>query len=226
VAASRLRILVAALALSLLITTGLSILASNQRQVAEHNLAHVEAQRLASAAQIELGHDPTSALLLAAEASARQPIQISYDTLRAALDVPARTQITLGGYHASAYRAAYSPRIVTPSDDATTIIWDATSGQKLMALAGHTDAVNSADYSPDGAHIVTASDDTTAIIWDATSGQQLMTLAGHTDAVNSAAYSPDGARIVTAFQRYHRDRLGCCQGTAAENPGRPYRHDQ
>ncbi|MEI7771516.1 MAG: hypothetical protein WCI67_16105, partial [Chloroflexales bacterium] len=67
-----------------------------------------------------------------------------------------------------------------------------------VTLGGHSSAVRSAAYSPDGRQIVTASADTTAIIWDAASGAKLTTLSGHRDAVWSAAYSPDGRQIVTA----------------------------
>jgi hypothetical protein len=67
-----------------------------------------------------------------------------------------------------------------------------------ITLRGHTDALLSAAYSPDGKTIVTASKDGTAKIWDAASGRELDTLRGHTDWVTSAAYSPDGKTIVTA----------------------------
>jgi hypothetical protein len=65
-------------------------------------------------------------------------------------------------------------------------------------LAGHTDVIFSAAFSPDGSRIVTASADRTARVWDAYTGAVLVTLSGHSDAVSAAAFSPDGARIVTA----------------------------
>jgi len=69
---------------------------------------------------------------------------------------------------------------------------------QIAVLAGHTDFIRSAGYSPDGSRIVTASLDHTARIWDARTGVQLIVLSGHGDRVNSAAYSPDGRQIVTA----------------------------
>ncbi len=68
----------------------------------------------------------------------------------------------------------------------------------LLTLKGHTGAVWSASFSPDGARIVTGSGDKTAKIWDAKTGAEVRTLKGHTHVVASASFSPDGSRVVTA----------------------------
>ena len=70
--------------------------------------------------------------------------------------------------------------------------------RQRLVLEGHTQAVMSAGFSPDGARIVTASSDRTARLWDAKTGAALAVLQGHTGSVNGAGFSPDGARIVTA----------------------------
>ena len=64
-------------------------------------------------------------------------------------------------------------------------------------FTGHTAAVISAAYSPDGKFIVTASADKTARVWEVATGREVRQLQGHTAVVNSAAYSPDGKFIVT-----------------------------
>ena len=69
---------------------------------------------------------------------------------------------------------------------------------RLVLPVGHTGAVLSTIYSPDGKRIATASADNTAKIWDSKSGVLLHTLEGHADWVRIANYSPDGKRIVTA----------------------------
>jgi WD40 repeat protein len=71
---------------------------------------------------------------------------------------------------------------------------------RLGRLHGHTGAVNSAVFSPDGTRLVTASADKTARIWDAKTGQVIATLQGHAGHVNSASFSPDGTRVVTASE--------------------------
>jgi WD40 repeat protein/serine/threonine protein kinase/DNA-binding XRE family transcriptional regulator len=108
--------------------------------------------------------------------------------------------------------AAY--RILSFSPDGTKLaaggshlakVWDAVSGQELLALSGHTDEVLAVAFSPDGTRIATASADGVAKIWDATAGRELLTLTGSIQAVNpgaskvsTLAFSPDGTRIATA----------------------------
>jgi WD40 repeat protein len=67
----------------------------------------------------------------------------------------------------------------------------------ILTLRGHSLAVCSACYSPDGSRVATASADNTAKIWDATTGVEILTLRGHSDTVFSASFSPDGSRVVT-----------------------------
>jgi WD40 repeat protein len=79
-------------------------------------------------------------------------------------------------------------------------LWDADTGQPIgQPLTGHTSAVFSVAFSPDGHRIVSGSSDNTVRLWDAETGQPIgQPLTGHTEAVNSVAFSPDGHRIVSA----------------------------
>ena len=78
-------------------------------------------------------------------------------------------------------------------------LWDAATGQPLGApLTGHTGAVDSVAFSPDGTRIASGSDDQTVRLWDAATGQPVGDpLTGHTGAVDSVAFSPDGTRIAS-----------------------------
>jgi hypothetical protein len=95
---------------------------------------------------------------------------------------------------------AFSPdgkRIVTGSHDHTAKVWDAETGQEVLALRGHKHWVNAVAFSPDGKRIVTGSEDKTVKVWDAQGGQELLTLKGHTSVVFCVAFSRDGKRLVT-----------------------------
>lgn len=55
----------------------------------------------------------------------------------------------------------------TAEDQAKVRVWDALSGARLAALAGHRGAVVSLAFSPDGKMLASGSNDTTILLWDA-----------------------------------------------------------
>ena len=71
----------------------------------------------------------------------------------------------------------------------------------LFTLYGHTGAVRSVAFSPDGTRIVIGSDDHAAKVWDALTGMPIVELKGNTAGILSVAFSPDGKRIVTGSKR-------------------------
>ena len=76
--------------------------------------------------------------------------------------------------------------------------WNAW-GERLV-LAGHTDTVRSAAFSPDGRHVVTSSSDRTARVWNAETGAEELIIQAQ-DSIGVAIYSPDGRTILTAGGR-------------------------
>src|SRR5262249_15624635 len=80
----------------------------------------------------------------------------------------------------------------------TTVLWDASTGQRIAELTGHTAAVTAIAFNPSSSLLATASKDHTVRLWDAGTGEPIGTLTGHTDRVNAVAFSPDGRVLVSA----------------------------
>jgi serine/threonine-protein kinase len=67
-----------------------------------------------------------------------------------------------------------------------------------LILRGHTAAVSSVAFSPDGSLLASASHDCTIQIRDAANGTLLRTICGHDHAVYALAFSPDGCQLASA----------------------------
>lgn len=91
-----------------------------------------------------------------------------------------------------------APQSAVPTPSRQTETVPDSISETPLRFAGHTRAVWSVTFSPDGNRLATGSDDATARIWDSTDGRELLRLTGHGDTVNEATFSPDGQWIVTA----------------------------
>jgi WD40 repeat protein len=80
-------------------------------------------------------------------------------------------------------------------------IWDARTGQELLAFKAHTDLITCVCYSPDSLTLVTGSLDATVKLWDARTGQEKFTLLGHEGGVHTVAFSTDGDTILSGGGR-------------------------
>jgi WD40 repeat protein len=76
-------------------------------------------------------------------------------------------------------------------------LWQAETGEEICALRGHSDAVYSIVFSPDGKTLASAGVDGTIKLWELSTGKELCTLTGHSGVIYSIAFSPDGKTIVS-----------------------------
>src|SRR5437764_447015 len=70
-------------------------------------------------------------------------------------------------------------------------------GSSGATLAGHTDAVAAAAFSPDGKRVLTGSEDRSARLWDAATGKFVAILAERPGSVMAVAFSTDGTHVLT-----------------------------
>ncbi|MGB6162842.1 MAG: hypothetical protein WBF75_09770, partial [Pseudonocardiaceae bacterium] len=87
-------------------------------------------------------------------------------------------------------------RLATSGDDGTARVWDSTTGESLLTLTGHTNAVQAVAFSPDGTRLATASVDHTTRLWDSTTGQ-LIWLAANFPNNGAASWSPTSNRLLS-----------------------------
>ncbi|MEH1841720.1 MAG: serine/threonine-protein kinase [Nostoc sp.] len=68
----------------------------------------------------------------------------------------------------------------------------------LGTLSGHTWAVLTVAFSPDGQILATGSDDNTIKLWEVNTGQLICTLVGHSWSVVAVAFTADGETLLSA----------------------------
>jgi WD40 repeat protein len=78
-------------------------------------------------------------------------------------------------------------------------LWDTSTWQKIADIAGHTDRINDAHFSPVDRILATSSDDKTVKLWDYDSRRNTATIP---DAF-SADFSPDGRLLAVLNKEWH-----------------------
>lgn len=143
--------------------------------------------------------------------------------------------ILLNGHNRTVNSAQFSPdstRVFSvgcdaennysPCNHGTARVWDAENGQELAILAGSSQDVLSAQFSPDGSKLVTNECgevegftclQSTARVWDVSGGKELAHLKGQEKLVRSTRFSRDGKWIVTVG--CNPTRSAYCIGGAA-----------
>jgi len=85
----------------------------------------------------------------------------------------------------------------TPAHDLITLV-DLATGRRLSILRGHSDAVVSMAFSPDGRLLASGGMDGTLKVWSVATGQPVLTISIPYDTFFSVAFSLDGKVISSA----------------------------
>jgi WD40 repeat protein len=100
--------------------------------------------------------------------------------------------------------SADGSKFVAASTDRTARVWtlrapgNKTVGDPVNLEGGHSAAVTSASFSPDGRWVVTSGMEGSIRVWDATTGaEKSALLSRHRGKINQALFDPSGERIIS-----------------------------
>jgi WD40 repeat protein len=189
-----------------LVMAGIALFFGNQSRLASlisrTNERIAFSRELAVQAKLNLTVDPERSILLALAALDQAHTQEAENVLHEALSA-SRLQWTLRGHEGAIHGVSYSADgkwIASAGEDQIARLWDAATGEELLALP-HPNPVTYVSFSSDGAHLATAAADGLVRLWDVASGKELITIHAVSEGVDASTYtavfSPDGKLLAT-----------------------------
>jgi WD40 repeat protein len=184
-AARRLRWIIAALAVTLVVLLGLvgvTLYAVIQRQ------------------EVIISHEAITTLL---SLDGRLYISVAPDDRTVTLVDTADQEVllTLTGNTAEISKITLSPNadyLATADHGGMAVIWNLNTGQAIAKLAGHSGTIRYVVFSHDGRWVATGGDDGTTRLWDTSTWQQTHVLNSDGASIISVAFWPDDSFLVTA----------------------------
>ncbi|MFI6283375.1 helix-turn-helix domain-containing protein [Streptomyces sp. NPDC051018] len=195
----QLRWLSAGLAMLLLLVTGVSVVALQQRQRALRAQQVALSRQLASQSLGLADARPGTAMLVSLEAyrAARTP-----EARGALLSMSARRayRTELPGHRDAVSEVAFGPGgvLASVSRDQELMLWGAGGRTPLARMTGHSTWLRAVAVSPDGRLFATGGDDGALVLWNAATRTRGATLRGHDGQIRTLGFSPDGSLVASA----------------------------
>ncbi|MDQ8707157.1 TIR domain-containing protein [Streptomyces sp. LHD-70] len=217
------RIIAGVLALFLLITSTVSVIALVQRAEATRQRDHAVAQQLIGQSSFLATRDPFGARL---KALAAWRIDPTPESRLAVLNAAVNPASGLLAHSWPTKSVAYSPdgrTIASGGGDGIVRLWNASTQQKIGdPFIGHNRAITSVAFAPDGKTLASTSLDGTVRLWNVADRTQIGdVLNPRAGMVYSAAFSPDGRTLVTGGEGESGGAVRLWDVTAHRQIGKP-----